>query len=125
MLALGLSVITAPPTFAGIALNTIDAVAHQTEDGRQIVVTGPIVCTAGERVTLRVTVTQRSTGAVGQGHTRFTCTGALQQWEVWITHGKKAAFAYGVATAVAFARTTAQGTPTDAHQWLVEVTVTD
>ena len=36
----------------------------------------------------------------------------------------KAAFADGVATAVAFARTTAQGTPTDAHQWLVELTVT-
>ena len=63
LLALGLSVITAPPTFAGIALNTIDAVAHQTENGRQIVVTGPIACTAGEGVTLRVTAKQRSRGA--------------------------------------------------------------
>jgi len=125
LLALVLNVITAPPIFAGVSLNTIDAVAHQTENGRQVVVTGPIVCTAGEGVMLRVTVTQRSSGAVGQSHTRFTCTGALQQWEVWITRDKKAAFAYGVATAVAFARTTAQGTPTDAHQWLVEVTVTD
>ena len=125
LLALGLSIITAPPIFAGIALNTIDPVAYRNESGRRVVVTGPIVCTAGEGVTLRVTMTQRSTGAVGQGHTRFSCTGTLQQWEVWITHDKKAAFAYGVATAVAFARTTAQGTPTDAHQWLVEVTVTD
>jgi hypothetical protein len=124
LLALVLSAAT-DPTFAGVALNTIDPVAHQTENGRQIVVTGPIACTAGEGVTLRVTVTQRSSGAVGQGRTRFPCTGALQQWEVWITHDKKSAFAYGVATAVAFARTTAQGTPTDAHQWLVEVTVTD
>jgi hypothetical protein len=125
LLAIDLSVISSPPTFAGIALNTIDPVAHQTENGRQIVVTGPIVCTAGEGVTLRVTVTQRSTGAVGQGRTRFPCTGALQQWEVRVAHDKKAAFAYGAVTAVAFVRTTARGTLTDAHQWLVEVTVTD
>jgi hypothetical protein len=125
LLALGLSAVTAPPIFAGVALNTIDPVAYRTESGRRVVVTGPIVCTAGEGVKLRVTVTQRSTGAVGQGHTRFTCTGALQQREVWVAHDKKAAFADGVATAVAFARTTAQGTPMDAHQWLVEVTVTD
>jgi len=125
LLALGLSVNTAPPTFAGIALNTIDPVAYRTESGRWVVVTGPIVCTAGEGVTLRVTVTQRGSGAVGQGHTRFPCTGALQQWEVRVARDKKAAFADGVAMAVAFARTTAQGTPTDAHQWRVEVTVTD
>jgi hypothetical protein len=59
LLALVLSAAT-DPTFAGVALNTIDPVAHQTENGRQIVVTGPIACTAGEGVTLRVTVTQRS-----------------------------------------------------------------
>jgi hypothetical protein len=125
LLALGLSAVTAPPIFAGVALNTIDPVARVIESGRRVVVTGPIVCAAGEGVTLRVTVTQRSTGAVGQGRTRFPCTGALQQWEVRVAHDKKAAFAYGVVTAVAFARTTAQGTPMDAHQWLVEVTVTD
>jgi len=112
-------------TFAGIALNTIDTVAHQTESGWQIVVTGPIACTAGERITLHLTVTQRSTGAVGQGHTRFLCTGALQQWEVLVTHDKKAAFADGAATAVALARTTAQGAPTDAHQWLINVSVAE
>jgi hypothetical protein len=125
LLALGVSVVTLPPTFAGVALNTIDLVAHLTEGGRELTVTGPIACTAGERLTLRVTVTQRSTGAVAEGHTRFMCTGALQQWEVRIVRHKKAAFAAGTATAVARANSTAQGEPTDAHQWLVECTLVD
>jgi hypothetical protein len=115
----------AVPTFAGIALNTIDTVAYQIESGRQIIVTGPIACTAGYGVMLRVTVTQRSTGAVRQGHTRFTCTDTLQQWEVLVARHKKAAFADGAATAVALARTTAQGAPTDAHLWLVEEAVAE
>jgi hypothetical protein len=125
LLAFGLSIVTAPPTLGGVSLNTIDPVAYQTEGGRRIVVTGPIACTAGEGVTLYVTVTQRSTGAVGRGRTRFMCAGALQQWEVRVAHGKKAAFADGAATATALARTTAQGAPTDAHQWLVELTVAE
>jgi hypothetical protein len=125
LLALGLSLTITRPTLAGIALNTIDPVAHLTERGRELMVTGPIVCTAGERTTLHVTVTQRTTGAVGQGDTRLTCTGALQQWEVRVSHHKRAAFAYGAATAVALARTRVQGAPTDAHQWLVELTVAE
>jgi len=43
LLALGPSVITAPPIFAGVSLNTIDPVAYRTESGRRVVVTGPIV----------------------------------------------------------------------------------
>ena len=124
LLALSLSATPAPPAFAGVSLNTIDPVSHTNESGAQLIVTGPIACTAGERVTLRVTVTQRSTGAVAEGRTRFTCTGALQQWEVWVVTHSKVTFAVGAATAVALARTTAQGTATDAHQWLVDVQVT-
>lgn len=114
---------TVVPTFAGANLNTIDPVAHITDSGRQIAVTGPIVCTAGEQVTLRVTVTQRTTGAVAQGRTHFLCTGQLQHWDVWVTNDDPALFEEGAATAVALAHTRAQGEPTDAHQWLVEVRV--
>ena len=122
LLALGLSAITTP-TFAGIALNTIDPVALVTDDGRRILVTGPIICPEGERAVLRVTVTQRTTGAVAQGRTRFTCTGNLQQWEVRVEKQGSEPFEGGFATAVALARTTEKGEPTDAHQWLVELTV--
>ena len=40
---------TAPLAFAGIALNTIDPVALVTDNGRHIIVTGPIACAAGEQ----------------------------------------------------------------------------
>jgi len=44
----------------------------------------------GERAAyLRVTVTQRTTGAVAEGRTLITCTGGVQQWEVHAaTQGK-------------------------------------
>jgi hypothetical protein len=113
----------APLAFAGIALNTIDPGALVTDDSRHLIVTGPIACTAGEGASLRVTVTQRATGAVAGGRTRITCTGDLQPWEVQLLIQAQATFQAGPATAVAVARTTAAGAPTDAHQWLVEITL--
>src|SRR2546429_428902 len=61
--------------FAKVVLNTIDPVATLAEKGRHITVTGPIAVTAGERTLLRVTVSQRTTGAVAEGRTIFTGTG--------------------------------------------------
>jgi hypothetical protein len=76
--------------FAGLSANTIDPVAIVTDNGRHLIVTGPVVCTAGETAYLRVTVTQRLTGAVAQGLTRLTCTGDDQQWEVHaVAYGKE------------------------------------
>jgi len=103
--------------------NTIDTVAIVAGAGRHLIVTGPIECTARERTYLRVTVTQRETGAVAEGSTFFTCTVETQQWEVHaVTHGK-ASFDEGPATAVAVASTTSRGQATDAHQWLVNITL--
>jgi hypothetical protein len=120
-------VLIAPTAFARITVNTIDPAAAVSDSGRHIIVTGPISCTQGERAYLRVTVTQRSTGAVAEGHTRIACTGEteadVQQWKVHaVTHGK-AGFEAGPATAVAVARTTDRGNTTDAHQWLVNITL--
>ena len=123
LLTLGLSTTPVPLIFAGVSLNTIDPVAVVTDDGRHLVVTGPIACTAGERVTVQVMVTQRMTGAMVQGRTRFTCTGDMQQWEVRAQKVGKAELSEGAATAVALARSRAEGASTDAHQWLVDVTV--
>jgi hypothetical protein len=113
----------APTAFAGISANTIDSVAIVTDNGRHIIVTGPIVCTENERAHLRVTVTQRATGAVAQGRTRITCTGDTQQWEVHASTQGKETFEEGSATAVALGRTTTRGETTDAHQWLVDITL--
>ena len=109
--------------FAGIALNTIDPVAVVTDNGRHIIVTGPIACTEGQRAYLRVTVTQRVTGAVAEGRTLITCTGDTQQWEVFASTQGNETFQEGPATAVALARTTDRGDTDDAHQWLVEITL--
>jgi hypothetical protein len=51
------------------------------------------------------------------------CTGATQQWEVHAAAQGAATFDEGPATAVAVGRTTARGVTSDAHQWLVEITL--
>ena len=113
----------APVALARVVLNTINPVAIVTDNGRHLVVTGPIACTSGEKVYLRVTVTQRSTGAVAEGRTRLTCTGDTQQWEVHASTQGKDTFEAGPATAVALGRTSNRGDITDAHQWLVDITL--
>lgn len=113
----------APLAFAGIALNTIHPVALVTDTGRHLIVTGPLACTEGEWAFLRVTVTQRATGAVAEGGTLITCTGDTQQWEVHALIQGTETFQEAPATAVAVARTTSYGDTTDAHQWLVDITL--
>jgi uncharacterized protein with beta-barrel porin domain len=107
--------------------NTIDPVAFVTDGGRHLIVTGPQACDAGERSVIRVTVTQRSTGAVAEGHTRLLCTGQTpddtQQWKVHATTQGEETFEKGPATAVAISRTILRGDTTDAHQWLVDITL--
>ena len=109
--------------FARIAYNTIDPVGIVADKGRQVALTGPIAVTAGERTELRVTVTQRSTGAVAEGIIFFTGTGQTNQWEVTVVAEGRAAFEAGPATAVGLARSSVPGQATDAHQWLVNVTL--
>lgn len=116
-------VFAAPAAFARITANTIDPVGTVSGDGRHLTITGPIAVTAGERAELRVTVTQRSTGAVAQGVTFLTGTGATSQWKVEAMAEGGEIFEAGPATAVALGRTTVGGKATDANQWLVEITL--
>jgi hypothetical protein len=109
--------------FAKVTFNTIDPVGLVADQGRHITVTGPISCDAGDRAELRVTLTQRSTGAVAEGRALITGTGEVQQWEVETVVEGGATFEAGPATAVAVARTTVKGRSTDAHQWLVNITL--
>lgn len=109
--------------FAKIVQNTIDPVGIVANKGRQVTVTGPIAVTAGERTELRVTVTQRSTGALAEGGAFFTGTGQTNQWEVTAMAQSQERFAAGPATVVAVARTIVNGQATDAHQWLVNITL--
>ena len=122
--ALGMAVvgvIGVPSAFARITANTIDPVAIAVDNGRDVIVTGPLSCTEGERAYLRVTVTQSSTGAVAEGRTLITCIESTQQWGVHASTQGKETFEEGPATATAVARTTERGETTDAHQWLVDI----
>jgi hypothetical protein len=116
-------VFVARTAFARVTYNTIDPVGIVAHNGRHVTVTGPLAATAGERVGLRVTVSQRSTGAVAEGRTVFVGTGTTNQWEVEVEAEGRATFEPGPATAVAIARTTTHGQVTDAHQWLVNITL--
>ena len=109
--------------WAKISINTIDPVGLVADKGRQVTVTGPIAVTVGERTELRVTVTQRSTGTVAEGVIFFTGTGQTNQWEITVVAEGRAAFQAGPATVVGLARSSVNGQATDAHQWLVNVTL--
>jgi len=109
--------------FARVVMNTIDPVAKVIDNGRHLVVTGPLTCSGIQQVHLRVIVTQRTTGAVAEGQILFSSTGESQHWEVnAMTQGNET-FQEGTATAVAIATTTERGITDDAHQWLVNITL--
>ena len=116
-------VFVAPTVVARSSMNTIDPVGSVADQGQQVTVTGPIAVTTGERTELRVTVTQRSTGAVAEGIIFFTGTGQTNQWEVTAMAEGRATFEAGPATVVGLARSSINGHATDAHQWLVNVTL--
>ena len=78
------SVVLTPTAFARITVNTVDTLAVVADNGRHLVVKGPIACTAEERAYLEITVTQRATGAVAAGRTRITCSGADAEWEIHV-----------------------------------------
>ena len=118
------AVLMAPPLSARIIPNTIDPIAKVADNGRRVIVTGPIGCTETQRADLRVTVTQRSTGAVAEGRATITCTTTQQQWEVQASVQGKSTFEEGPATVVALGTSASgQGDADDAHQWLVNVTL--
>jgi hypothetical protein len=116
-------VVVVPSAMARVVRNTIDPLGVVSDDGRHLVVTGPIQCDAGQKVFVTVTVTQRTTGAVAEGFTRIACSGESQQWEVHAAAKGREVFEEGLATAVALARTSDRGDSDDAHQWLVEITL--
>lgn len=108
--------------FAGIRLsNTMFPVAIMADHGRHVTVAGPLSSFAGDRIELQVRVTQRSTGAVAEGVAFLTAIGSVQRWEVETTAKGRENFEAGPATSVAFARIS--GKATDAHQWLVNITL--
>ncbi len=109
--------VAAQPVFAAISNNTIDPTATLSADGRHVTVTGPIECTAGDTLVIRITVTEASTGAIGQGHSISPCTGEIQQFSVTATAVGAPSFAEGSGQACALGVTRRNRVNTDILQW--------
>ena len=124
-----LALILCALTFAGaglprkLAANTINPIATLAAGGTRINLSGPFSCTQVEWVAFRVTITQRTTGALAEGYALRLGSTTPQQWQVLATNRGGPAFEPGPATAVAVAVSTLRGETTDAHQWLVPVTL--
>lgn len=110
------------PAPARVRVNTIDQVASLDGAGRVAQVTGPIGCTQAERATIRVTLSQRTTGAVAEGRWQGVCRRSTRRWTARrvVVQGS-ARFRTGRAQACALGVTRRRGRVTDARQWCQEV----
>lgn len=113
LLSLGL----AQAANAGVYLNTIHDAALLAPNGHNGYVSGPIGCDAGETVSIRVTLTQPSTGAMARGRTQIRCSGRTQHWLIHAATRSPVALEPGPVDAHASARTWDAGTITETRSW--------
>jgi hypothetical protein len=120
-LAGALAACLAPAAHAGIALNTIDDHATHARNGAQVRASGPIGCTRGERVTIRVRVRQPATRARARGSWTAACTGEVQHWHARARARTQARFSDGTATVCVIAKTRAGRRVTETRKWCKRV----
>ena len=108
---------------AFLSANTIDAQATYAQDGAWLRATGPIGCTHGERVLIRVTVTQATTGARARKSWKHRCTGELQPWQIRARTRHGTHFQTGAGTVCAVAKTRSATHVTDGRNWCEPVFV--
>jgi hypothetical protein len=86
-------------------------------EGRDVIASGHGACTDDQQVTVAVTVTQSSTGAVAIGEIVQTCTGELQTWSAWTTIDTSTLFVSDPGEACGLATTQENGYVTDTYDW--------
>jgi pimeloyl-ACP methyl ester carboxylesterase len=106
---------------AFITANTIDGRATYKERGRLVRVTGPIACTRGERIAIRVAVSQPATRAQSRWNGR--CTGEVQHWQVRARARGGSRFENGRGRVCAVATTRRGARVTDRRRWCERVQV--
>jgi hypothetical protein len=106
-----------------ISANTIDGHATHTNDGARVRATGPIGCTRGKRVSIKVTVSQAATGARASMTWKRRCTGQIQHWRVRARAHQGTRFATAAGRVCAVAETRAAGRLTDTRKWCERVSV--
>jgi pimeloyl-ACP methyl ester carboxylesterase len=108
---------------AFISANTIDGHATYKKRGDLVRVTGPIACTRGERVAIRVAVRQAATAAGARGRWNGRCTGEVQHWRVRARARGTTLFANGRGRVCAVATTRSGSRVTDRRGWCERVQV--
>jgi hypothetical protein len=123
--------IFAQPAHGFIARNTFQHEATVSPNGRVVLVTARIACSAGERLSVEVTMTQDSALAYGRGRTETACASvdlydpdAFQEVRVRVIARGPNAFVRGPADAIGLAITKATGKPTDVRIWQPEAGLT-
>ena len=88
-------------------------------DSDVVTASGHGACTAGEEVTVDVTITQTVGGYLASGSAQFqqTCTGQLQSWQVAVPADPGSNFVDGPATACGTAVTRDETGVTDTFDW--------
>lgn len=89
--------------------------------GGEVVASGHGGCTDGQQVTIAVTVTQTTSGAVATGEKVQDCTGEEQNWSAIATVDTVDLLAAGTAEACGLATTRDNGSVTDTFDWCVDV----
>ena len=90
------------------------------DGGEKVLVSGHGGCTAGQTVSVVVTVTQ-TTGASAVGQTDEICTGVLQQWNLMATATAATNLEATEAEACGVAVTRSDGSITDTFDWCRDV----
>jgi hypothetical protein len=124
VVAIAALTLQAPETaHAVIASNTIDRHATYTNGGALVRASGPIACTRGERVSIRVTVSQSATAARASERLEHRCTGEVQHWHVRARAFGGKRFESGKAKVCAVAYTRAGRHMTDEKSWCADVSL--
>lgn len=89
--------------------------------GSQVETTGHGGCTAGEQVTVAITITQPASGAVATGENEHTCTGQLQIWRSVLTADTPTPFEEEAAEACGLATSRDGADITDTYAWCRDV----
>jgi dienelactone hydrolase len=113
----------AEPASAFISGNTIDGHATYKKHGRLLQVSGPINCTRGERISIRITATQPATAARARNRWWSRCTGEVQRWQVRARARRGTHFQNGGGRACAVAKTRTGARVTDRRGWCERVNV--
>lgn len=117
------ALIAAGVVSAFVSANTIDEHATYKHAGAQVRVTGPIGCTPGERISIRVTVAQPAAGARTRNDWKSRCTGELQHWQVRARARPGTRFGAGRGRVCAVATTREAGPITHTRKWWERVQV--